>query len=66
MTDATEIRGAGREDGAALLALQLALDAETDLSRLYERAGFTSEGVRRGSLRVDGALLDEIAMARVG
>lgn len=33
--------------------------------RLYERAGFEVEGIRRDSLRIDGHYIDEYAMARL-
>lgn len=49
-----------------LLRLELTVRADNDRARrLYERAGFVAEGVRRGSLLVDGELVDEIAMARL-
>ncbi len=46
--------------------LELTVRADNDRAqRLYERAGYATEGVRRGSLIVDDELVDEIAMARL-
>ena len=44
--------------------LELTVRADNEPARrLYEQAGFTAEGIRRGSLRVDDKLVDELAMA---
>lgn len=46
--------------------LELTVRVDNDQARrLYERAGFVAEGVRRGSLLVGDELVDEIAMARL-
>jgi RimJ/RimL family protein N-acetyltransferase len=46
--------------------LELTVRVDNDRARrLYERAGYTVEGVRRGSLLVDGEPVDELAMARL-
>jgi RimJ/RimL family protein N-acetyltransferase len=46
--------------------LELTVRAEDEPARrLYERVGFQVEGVRRGSLQVNGELIDELAMALV-
>jgi RimJ/RimL family protein N-acetyltransferase len=46
--------------------LELTVRADNGRARrLYERVGYAAEGVRRGSLMVDGELVDEIAMARL-
>jgi RimJ/RimL family protein N-acetyltransferase len=68
-------RGVGRallsalEDWARaqrLLRLELTVRVDNEQAqRLYERAGFVAEGVRRGSLLAGDELVDEIAMARL-
>jgi RimJ/RimL family protein N-acetyltransferase len=46
--------------------LELTVRADNHRARrLYERAGYAAEGVRRGSLIVDEELVNEIAMARL-
>jgi RimJ/RimL family protein N-acetyltransferase len=69
----------GRGLGTALLAalerwavseglkrLELTVRVDNDRARrLYERAGYRVEGIRRASLQVGAELIDEVAMARV-
>jgi len=69
----------GRGIGRALLAalrswavdhgvsrLELTVRADNEPARrLYERAGFVVEGMRRESLRADGEMIDELAMAHL-
>jgi RimJ/RimL family protein N-acetyltransferase len=67
-------RGVGRTLFAALDAwaprhgitrLELTVMAHNERARrLYERVGFVVEGVKRGSLRVDGRDVDELLMAK--
>lgn len=46
--------------------LELTVRVDNDRARrLYERAGYVPEGIRRGSLLVEGEPVDEIAMARI-
>ena len=46
--------------------LELTVRADNDSAqRLYERGGYATEGVRRGSLIVADELVDEIAVARL-
>jgi ribosomal protein S18 acetylase RimI-like enzyme len=46
--------------------LELTVPADNDRARrLYESVGFETEGLRRGSLRIDGEMIDELAMALV-
>ena len=49
-----------------VLRLELTVEcANSAALRLYEKSGFAIEGVRRGSMLVDGALVDEYYMAKV-
>lgn len=51
---------------ANIARLELTVMAHnTPAIRLYEKFGFKSEGTRRKSLRVAGAWVDEVAMARI-
>jgi RimJ/RimL family protein N-acetyltransferase len=52
--------------GHDVVRLELTVRADNEPARrLYERVGFAIEGVRRGSLRVDGQMIDELSMALV-
>lgn len=52
--------------GAGLHRLELTVMAHNCRARrLYQRAGFVEEGRRAQCLLVDGALVDEIFMARL-
>ncbi len=51
-----------REAGITRVELETRSDNERAL-RLYRRAGFEHEGIRRHGMRVDGEYLDTIAMA---
>ncbi len=53
-----------RANGIRRLELTVRVD-NVAAHRLYERAGYTAEGVRRASLRVGDEFIDEIAMARL-
>jgi RimJ/RimL family protein N-acetyltransferase len=71
--------GAGRGVSSALLRELIAWAGKHDVHRLeltamshngraivlYRRRGFEFEGTRRHSVRVDGACVDELAMARL-
>jgi ribosomal protein S18 acetylase RimI-like enzyme len=49
--------------GASKVALRV-LGANEGARRLYERCGFVVEGVLRGEFMLDGALVDDVLMAR--
>lgn len=56
----------GWADSAGIVRLELTVMVHNAAAiRLYEKFGFVSEGVRRCSVMVDGACVDEIAMARL-
>jgi RimJ/RimL family protein N-acetyltransferase len=52
-----------RSNGILRLELSVLMHNEP-ARRLYERLGFVSEGIRRGSLCIGGSLLDEVMMAK--
>lgn len=53
-------------DGAGIVRLELTVMAHNRAAiGLYEKFGFEREGLRRCSVVVDGACVDEIALARV-
>jgi RimJ/RimL family protein N-acetyltransferase len=53
-----------RERGVRRLELTVRVDNKRAI-RLYERAGYVTEGVRRASLLLGGDVVDELAMARL-
>lgn len=49
-----------------VVRLELTVECRNEAARrLYEKSGFTVEGVRTASMRVRGALLDEFYMAKI-
>lgn len=52
-------------DRAGIARLELSVvDANTRARRLYRARGFVEEGIKRAAMRVDGAFVDEVLMAK--